>query len=258
MATVTSIIRALNKATVDDLGELTLTQLTERSLCVQSLADLALIGDDYTLERFLAIRKEAKLVLPDQLLPSYELAGDFVDVGQFLSGEPECMFSFEGQYEQAQFIDVNIRMGRPCSTPDSRVFHYYKNVLQAIDILEAKGLRCRITASFDGIHKGERRRIVFKTPIKEYHEPINMAVFAGTILNNEFFTRVVCPFINNHYKRFLTSDLYCCDIADLEVLQFENLITFPSLYFNAYSERVNVQFEDYMKVIGLEYLLENK
>lgn len=247
--------RILKKATTDDLGEFTLARLTEFSECTESTANLGSIGDEVTLNRFLASRKAAKLALPEQLLPAYDLAGDFVDVGRFLGGEPECMFNYDAHYDQARFVDVIIRLGRPVRTDNYKVFEYYANVLQAIDLLEAQGLRCRITATLDVFHKNKKLRITLSTPIKEYHDPVNMAVFAGVVLNNKFFSDVFCPVLNKHYGEYMAGYCYCSDMIDLEVPQTEQAITFPSMYFNNFDRQYSYPFGDYMRVIGLSHLL---
>ncbi|WP_080056881.1 DUF7192 family protein [Spirosoma aerolatum] len=247
----------LNRAYVNDLGELSIAKLIELSGCDQYTADLGLVGDEWTLKRFLAIRKNCKLALPERLNPSYDVAGDFVDVGLYLSGEPECMFNYDAQFDQSKFIDVTIRIGRPSRTEDYKVFYYYANVLQAIDILESQGLRCRITATADFYNKKDRHRILFRTPIKEYSEPVNMAVFAGVILNNDFFSTAVCDTIDNYYRARVTGYSYCSDMVEQVVPQSEEAIIFPSMYFNRYDRAYSYPFDEYLSAIGLGQLLNS-
>lgn len=152
-------------------------------------AERVTTGDPETLSAFMRNRPAPALATPTECASAgYGVCGDYVDVGRFVTGEPECMVHYD-ELRAQKFLTVNVTLGRPGLTPDYNVQRYYGVFLDVIDQLERNGTRCRVVIQEDTFltrHSAflggiSRYRLV----LKEHDQPLNMAQFAGFLLNNE-------------------------------------------------------------------------
>lgn len=214
-----------------DFGTLSIQEVCFRARYSASNKDkeLGLVGDQKTLERFMEHREKFRSVqLTNNTVMGYALAGDYVDVDRYLSGEPECMVDYSS-YESARFVDVSIYVGRPWFTPDFIVFEYYSHVLDMLDKLESEGCRCKITLNGRWVHHhiSGNPETTFQIPYKGYGENLNMAQLAGILLNNDFFSNVMIG-------AFGVGECMMYDsrsMRSVELRQTEEAITIPSLYW---------------------------
>jgi hypothetical protein len=77
----------------------------------------------------------------------YDVAGDYVDVGRFLSGEPECFGVRVCDESQAKpVIRINVNTAVSASVSASAIFGRGAAILAAIDVIEATGSRVEVWA----------------------------------------------------------------------------------------------------------------
>lgn len=124
----------------------------------------------------------------------YEVAGDFVDVGRFCSGEPECMVSFRedlirGPGSRIVKISVNVAMSR--DVDKKYAFHRGAAVVALCDALEQAGMVAEVWA-VEVVDGDYGWKSIFSVPIKKAGERIELDrmayVFAhASMLRRHFF-----------------------------------------------------------------------
>jgi len=77
----------------------------------------------------------------------YDVAGDYVDVGRFLSGEPECFGVRVCDESQSKpVVRINVNTAVSASVSASAIFGRGAAILAAIDVIEATGSRVEVWA----------------------------------------------------------------------------------------------------------------
>jgi len=86
----------------------------------------------------------------ERVLPEYGVAGDEVDVGRFVSGEPECMVSFRPSLQRARGKCVRffVNMSVSCGYTEDVITRRGTLVACFVDLLESAGYRVEIWMSF--------------------------------------------------------------------------------------------------------------
>lgn len=78
---------------------------------------------------------------------SLDVHGSVVDVGLYLTGEPECMWEFQ-QVPSTKFIDLAINLGNPGRIEARDLFKYAAKVYALILNLKAKNVECNLRGIF--------------------------------------------------------------------------------------------------------------
>ncbi|RYC66368.1 DUF7192 family protein [Spirosoma sordidisoli] len=213
-------------------------------------AQLARQGDPDTLARFLAYRNHLQLTAPPLPDLGYSVAGSFVDVGRYVTGEPECMADFIN-YQPAQIVTINATLGYPEGSSEQTVFHYFGLMLDAIDRLELSGTRCEVNLTIDFFSPAEHYRQRLQIPFKRADQPLNMAQFAAVMLNAHFFTNILL---------YAFPSMCRCAPVDraagsADIAQTDRLY-FPSIWFyKSYEREYFRNTTDYLRAINLGHLL---
>jgi hypothetical protein len=76
-----------------------------------------------------------------------DVSGSVVDVGLFLSGEPECIWEFQ-QVPTTKFIDLAINLGNAGRVEAKDLFAYAAKVYSLILSLKAKNIECNLRGLF--------------------------------------------------------------------------------------------------------------
>lgn len=76
-----------------------------------------------------------------------DVHGSVVDVGLYLSGEPECIWEFQ-QVPTTKFVDLAINLGNPARTDAKDLFKYAAKVYALIMNLKAKNVECNLRGMF--------------------------------------------------------------------------------------------------------------
>lgn len=76
-----------------------------------------------------------------------DVHGSVVDVGLYLTGEPECMWEFQ-QVPSTKFIDLAINLGNPGRIEARDLFKYAAKVYALILNLKAKNVECNLRGIF--------------------------------------------------------------------------------------------------------------
>ncbi|MBN8824465.1 MULTISPECIES: hypothetical protein [unclassified Spirosoma] len=185
-------------------------------------------GNPYILQLFEQYRQKHPIDVPVHNIESnYAIAGDFVDIGRYMSGEPECMVDYS-QSSDTRFVDfyINIDVCHNISRENS--FAYYAAAISVIDSLENSNYRVRLIGVnySDAISVGKIYEVT--TIIKDHSEPINYAYLTSICMaDTAFFAAMMLrPKLN------LYSYKGCDSLPGFEpnVLMNENTFYAPSLY----------------------------
>ena len=77
----------------------------------------------------------------------YDVAGDYVDIGRYLGGEPECFGTrFDDPSAAKPVIKVSVNTAVSCGVSQEAIFARGAAILAAIDIIEATGKRVELWA----------------------------------------------------------------------------------------------------------------
>lgn len=76
-----------------------------------------------------------------------DVSGSVVDVGLFLTGEPECMWEFQ-QTPSTKFIDLVVNLGNHAGIEASDLFTYAAKVYSLVLRLKQKNIECNLTGTF--------------------------------------------------------------------------------------------------------------
>lgn len=140
---------------------------------------------------------------------NWDVTGDFVDVGKYMTGEPECFGSEDNDGEQSSSRVVSIRINACVSgalQADAIVARGVA-VLVAVDVLESLGRRCEILVS-QSTHTGGHTmsgsvpnlHLDANVCVKRAGEPVDLDRLAFAVAHPAFFRRLGFKFmeLNGH------------------------------------------------------------
>jgi hypothetical protein len=171
---------------------------------------------------------------------AWDVVGDFVDVGKYLTGEPECFGSEENDGEQIASRIVSIRLNSSVSgglQADAIVARGVA-VLVAVDLLESCGRRCEVivSQSTSTYQIQADSNVIVKRP----SEPVDLDRLAYAVAHPGFFRRLGFRFMEicGHSP----SGCSCAPMSDHGqrngVVEIEELITGVNLDFDSLRDHV--------------------
>lgn len=138
-------------------------------------------------DRFTAFLTAAKAIKAKSF--GWDVEGQFVDVGRFLSGEPEC-FGTEFDYGESIAGRVcSIRLNACVSGAVSAdtICARGVTVLVAVDLLEACGIRCEVTVS--AATETSALQLDSNVVVKKASDPVDLDKLAFCVAHPSFFRR---------------------------------------------------------------------
>lgn len=103
---------------------------------------------------------------------SFDVAGQFIDIGRYLGGEPECFGTLDdaGQTAAQPVVKLFVNLAASGSVSVESLFARGAVILAAIDVLEATGKRVEVVAA-----KGSRGHNIHETyvTIKRPDQPVD-------------------------------------------------------------------------------------
>lgn len=106
---------------------------------------------------------------------SYDMSGEFVDVGRFLSGEPEC-FGIEVQdfgNISAPIVKIVANIGASGCVSTDALFMRGASIVAAIDILESLGRRVEVWMAKGSKHYSKKQHEIY-VMLKQANQPLNI------------------------------------------------------------------------------------
>lgn len=144
------------------------------------------------LEPWLAAAKSAKV-----RRQGYEVTGDYVDVGRYLSGEPECFgieVDADGGNINGRVVSIRLNQAVSGSVEAEAIAARGVVVLLAVDLLEACGTRCEVILSKGSVssnHNGSVKdlQVDSSVTVKRAGEAVDLDRLAFWIAHPAAFRR---------------------------------------------------------------------
>lgn len=179
----------------------------------------------------------------------YSIAGDFVDVGRALTGEPECFGTMHNGLITKRFANIVVNGNHACRVDQSWIDKKAQRVTRLVDFLETNNVRCKITIVFS--NNNSHLELV----VKQYNDRLDLND-VSVALSADFFRRFEFYF-SEHSKRHtfsygraedLTLNAIKDDDADVDILINSNDRRFGVGAIDSEFERV----ENKMATDGVE------
>lgn len=223
-------------------------------MCVNPLIKALRDGDSRIEQRFLKTRANKRYITPS--VPAemaYDVSGDYVDVGRFMSGEPECMAQYDLLEKPVKFLTIFIR----CADLNN-AFAYYGMILDIIDYLEVNGTRCRIAAEINHLAKRTRKITKAQIQVKDFEEQLNISHFCAAFLSGNFNSLALqtgAIMGNSRICSGVDSQFEYGGVPDQPTTP--DTIAFPSAWFHKYDEKNpdSINAETYLQELGIEHII---
>lgn len=124
---------------------------------------------------------------------SYDYTGDYVDVGRFLSGEPECFGTvYEGESSRGPIVRLVANGAVSCGVSTESIFARGAAILAAVDIIEATGRRVELTLAFGAEESwgDPKPNLEVFVPIKSAHQQVDADRLAFALCHASSFRRL--------------------------------------------------------------------
>lgn len=122
---------------------------------------------------------------------SYDVTGDWLDVGRYLNGEPEVFGSYEAEGEQtaAKITKIVANVSAIGSVETQSIFSAGAAIYAAVDLLESLGHRVELwLGSGSTLHTGKRLQVLVK--LKDASQPIDSDRLAFFVAHNASLRRI--------------------------------------------------------------------
>lgn len=121
---------------------------------------------------------------------AFDVTGDCVDVGRFLSGEPECMMHFETEEIKGagKVVRVRVDVSASAAVDPADMMKRGAAALALVDCLENSGRSCEIV--YTACSQGGHSRIENIVMMKAAGQPVEMDSLAFCIAHPSAFRRI--------------------------------------------------------------------
>lgn len=115
---------------------------------------------------------------------TYDVVGDYLDVGRFLEGQPECFgIAYMGN-PTGLYVTVYADVGAVCTVDAEVLIRKQARMLRFVDWLEQQGVRCRIV----GVVSNEMGH--YEVQLKHYGDPVNLNDIA-VVFHSDWLRRII-------------------------------------------------------------------
>jgi hypothetical protein len=128
----------------------------------------------------------------------WEVTGDAVDVGKYLSGEPECWLTQvpDGESTAGPIVRLVANIAASASVGAESLFSRGAIVFAAIDLLESLGHRVELTVARGTTVKGKTLEIF--VPVKSANQPLDSDRLAFCLCSPAFLRRLTWSVSEHH------------------------------------------------------------
>lgn len=155
--------------------------------------------EGYELDKIDAELKEIKGTDKFELNPAFDVAGNEVEMGLFMTGVPESMIEYNIDEVKNKYVHLIIGASEACGISSNQIVNRSAAICSIVDMLENNQYRVRLSYLFAGRGFGhsmnEKHSLLID--IKDYNTPMDMALLAG-MLHPGFLRRLVFGFLELH------------------------------------------------------------
>lgn len=131
---------------------------------------------------------------------TYSVAGGTVDIGKFLTGEPECMIDFQTE-DAMRFVTLNADICEHCGIGSAIFKRKSIAIACLVDELENNGFRVKLNVccniDFSSRSGGRLKRLIGMVTVKDYQQKLSIAQITGCV-SQGFFRRLMFCFIEKY------------------------------------------------------------
>lgn len=159
--------------------------------------------------------------------PRLAEAGDEVDVGMFLSGDPECMIEYPLEARRAPVVKIVVSVSFSSGVEAESIYNRGAAVVAAIDALEGDGVRVEVELDHSVGASGftVRRRVV----VKRGEEPLDRDKLAFALCHPSTLRRLFFRLYEQRGEDYWRKCGGMTYGAPVDPLEDEGAITVPSL-----------------------------
>ena len=115
-------------------------------------------------------------------------AGDEVDIGLFMSEDPECMIEYQLSARRKPVVKFVVSASFASGVSPETIYNRGAAVVAAIDQIEASGMRCEVELSFDTRNDGRIYRT--RVPLKRADDAVDRDKLAFAICHPSTLRRL--------------------------------------------------------------------
>lgn len=167
---------------------------------------------------------------------SRDVTGDFFDVGDFLSGEPECCWSSDTE-QKREAVNIIVNIGFPESAPADGIKRRGGAIVGLIDNMQKRGYIVNLSVCILGIDYGKKGQ--YEPTLIKIHvdtRPVDIASIAYMIANPLFLRRIIFAFFATYRKKDAREIRVCDDTKYLGTKEDERYIYFAAVFLG-YSQK---------------------
>lgn len=200
------------EALVDDLGERTYTNPADEELKGTELYDEFYDAGSYEdavrqalegrqVKEFKALYQDVSdVVSPKRSIePIYDVVGGFVDIGAYVSGEPECMVDFTEQEQRGRSITLAIQINDCGDVTSKQLLHKGAVACCVAETLNAMGISTRIILVCWNRMSGGQKSLVTIT-LADYGKRFDVYMLSGTGGAPNFWRRILFAYLYKYYS----------------------------------------------------------
>lgn len=124
----------------------------------------------------------------------WDVTGDFVDVGAFVSGQPENMMRWEPVPERKRVARILLNMSVSSGVSTKVIRWRGATVMALIDRLEQSGVRIELDMAYACTNHG-RSSAVFIANLKRAEEPLHLDLLSFHLTHPSSFRRIFFSFV---------------------------------------------------------------
>lgn len=125
---------------------------------------------------------------------SYDVEGDFIDIGRYVEGVPEVFGSLRGGVGRNRRVRILVDIGNSAGLSEGSIRYRGERIIRLIDALESMGVRCELVV----IDSGKTAHI--ECVVKEYESPLILEDLA--VATHPEFSRRLCFRVAEYSKTY--------------------------------------------------------
>ena len=128
------------------------------------------------------------------IIPKYDVCGESIEIGKYLSGEPECMVEWDNSECMGKNISLYVLRVNNGFVSSNEIEDYGTRVLGIIDNLENNGYSIELHVLFkNNLPSGDK--LIIDILVKKCGEFLNPNIIAYTVAGTAFYRRLKFKFI---------------------------------------------------------------
>jgi hypothetical protein len=129
---------------------------------------------------------------------AWDVAGQFIDIGRYLTGEPECFGTIveDSEVIKKPVVKLVVNLSASASVSADTLVARGVAVVAAVDILEASGRRVEVVAAT--AHHSYSTQLEIRIPVKSAGQPLDIDRLAFCLAHPSCYRRLIWSISEQH------------------------------------------------------------